>query len=68
MRHSKQTATLLLTFDILCKEMSDLGPKQWACMRVTFWGGKDHKCSSGHALNDKFPNSKQLMQAGKYGG
>ena len=27
--------------------------------------GQGHKCSSGHALHDKFQNGKQLMQAEK---
>ena len=29
---------------------------------VTVWVVKGHKCSSGHALNNKFPIGKQLMQ------
>ena len=28
-------------------------------------GVKGHKCSAAHALNDKFPNGKQLMQVRK---
>ena len=63
MRHSKQTATLLLLLTFLWS--SALSPKQQACMWVTFWEVKGLKCSSVHAL---FPNCKQLMQAEKWWG
>ena len=62
MRHNKQAATLLFSFDIWS---SALSAKQRACIWVTFWGVKGHKCSAGHVLNDKFPNGKQLNAGGK---
>ena len=35
-------------------------PKQRACTWVNFWGVKGQKCSSGHALNDKFLGMDKL--------
>ena len=56
LRHSRQTATQLYFFWYF----EALILEQQACMWVTFWGIKGHRCSSGYVLNEL--NGKQLMQ------